>query len=97
MPPIEIGPLRPVGAVPSRNGQEAAPLRASAAKAAPGSPARAPSTAMEAGDALDPGRAPVDSDRVAEIRNAVEQGRYPVIPARIADAMIAAGILLRTR
>ena len=42
-------------------------------------------------------RAPVDADRVAEIRRAVEQGRYPVIPARIADAMIAAGLLLRTQ
>lgn len=41
--------------------------------------------------------APVDSDRVAVIRKAVEEGRYPVVPARIADAMIAAGHLLRTR
>lgn len=39
--------------------------------------------------------APVDEDRVAEIRHAVEQGRYPVVPTRIADAMIAAGYLLR--
>ena len=39
--------------------------------------------------------APVDEDRVAEIRRAVEQGRYPVVPTRIADAMIAAGFLLR--
>ena len=40
--------------------------------------------------------APVDADRVAMIRKAVEQGRYPVVPSRIADAMIAAGYLLRT-
>lgn len=40
---------------------------------------------------------PVDADRVAEIRKAVEQGRYPVVPAKIADAMIAAGYLLRTK
>jgi negative regulator of flagellin synthesis FlgM len=46
--------------------------------------------------AFDPGDAPVDVDRVAEIRKAVEQGHYPVIPARVADAMIAAGLLLRT-
>ena len=41
--------------------------------------------------------APVDHDRVREIRQAVEQGRYPVLPTQIADAMIAAGYLLRSR
>jgi len=41
--------------------------------------------------------APVDADRVAEIRKAIEDGRYPVVPTRIADAMIAAGLLLRTK
>lgn len=41
--------------------------------------------------------APVDHDRVAEIRKAVEQGRYPVLPAKIADAMIAAGYLLKIK
>jgi len=39
--------------------------------------------------------APVDQDRVNEIRRAIETGRYPVVPAKIADAMIAAGLLLR--
>ena len=45
-----------------------------------------------AGDA-----APVDIDRVSVIRKAVEEGRYPVLPTRIADAMIAAGFLLRNK
>ena len=40
---------------------------------------------------------PVDAERVAEIRRAIEQDRYPVIPFRVADAMIAAGLLLRTK
>lgn len=39
----------------------------------------------------------IDHDRVAEIRKAIEQGRYPVVPTQIADAMIAAGFLLRTK
>ena len=30
------------------------------------------------------------------IRHAIETGKYPVIPAKIADAMIAAGMLLRS-
>ena len=41
--------------------------------------------------------APIDADRVAEIRKAIEEDRYPVVPARIADAMIAAGLLLRIK
>lgn len=45
---------------------------------------------------LDPGQPPVDSERVAEIRKAIEQGTYPIVPAKVADAMIAAGLLLRT-
>lgn len=79
----------------------ATPLRGSD-PAVSSSPARsgsikagaAPSTG--AATPLSGGEAPVDADRVAEIRKAVEQGRYPIVPARIADAMIAASFLLRT-
>ena len=42
------------------------------------------------------GAPPVDANRVAAIRQAVEEGSYPLIPTRIADAMIAAGHILRT-
>ncbi|MBC2665626.1 flagellar biosynthesis anti-sigma factor FlgM [Novosphingobium flavum] len=48
-------------------------------------------------EALDPGQAPVDAERVAVIRHAIESGTYPVIPTKIADAMIAAGMLLRAQ
>jgi negative regulator of flagellin synthesis FlgM len=34
--------------------------------------------------------APVDVDRVALIKDAVESGRYPLSPASVADALIAA-------
>ena len=36
--------------------------------------------------------APVDQDRVAQIRKALENNTYPLIPAEIADAVIAAGL-----
>ena len=45
---------------------------------------------------LDAGSMPVDAERVGEIRRAIESGRYPLVPARVADAMIAAGMLLRS-
>lgn len=41
--------------------------------------------------------APIDAERVATIRKALEDGRYPVIPMRVSDAMIAAGLLLRVK
>ncbi|NCP19832.1 MAG: flagellar biosynthesis anti-sigma factor FlgM [Erythrobacter sp.] len=40
-----------------------------------------------AGDA-----APVDADRVAEIRKAIKDGTYPLLPVEIADGIIAAGL-----
>lgn len=79
---MPIGPLRPLPDPLARQ----AP--------APREPAAAASKA--AARPTDPGVPPVDSGRVAEIRKAVETGRYPVTPARVADALIAAGLLLRT-
>ncbi|HNJ47835.1 MAG TPA: flagellar biosynthesis anti-sigma factor FlgM [Novosphingobium sp.] len=93
MPPIEIGPggpqaARALGAVEARIARNPA----GTAKAAPA----ASQSPVAVSDVLDPGHAPVDADRVAEIRKAIEKGTYPILPAKIADAMIAAGILLRS-
>ncbi len=44
---------------------------------------------------LDPGPAPVDAERVTAIRKAIEAGTYPLLPAKVADAIIAASLLLR--
>jgi negative regulator of flagellin synthesis FlgM len=90
MPPIEMTPLRPVGAIASQT------PRAVDAKGGSPAPATQAKPAVTAADALDPGTPPVDAERVAEIRKAIESGSYPVIPARVADAMIAAGFLLRS-
>ena len=45
---------------------------------------------------LDVGEVPVDGERVGEIRKAIRNGTYPLLPTKVADAIIAAGILLRT-
>ncbi len=44
-------------------------------------------SAPKAGDA-----APVDADRVSQIRKAIEDGTYPLLPTEIADGIIAAGL-----
>lgn len=92
MPSIELGPTRPVRAVETRitrheGGQPRQPAKA-------GEPAQPP---IVTSNPLDAGDAPVDVQRVDEIRKAIETGDYPLVPAKIADAMIAAGFLLRYR
>jgi negative regulator of flagellin synthesis FlgM len=89
MPPIELGPTRPIGAIDARVARHAGGQREQAGRA----DKTAPTVALS--DALTVGEPPVDTDRIAVIRKAVETGEYPVVPARIADAMIAAGLLLR--
>jgi len=95
MPPIELGPARPVSAVDVRLARSADWL-ATAAADQPASNAPSAPSALFSSSALDPGAAPVDVERVSLIRHAVEKGEYPLIPARVADAMIAAGMLLRS-
>lgn len=89
MPPIEMGPARPIGAIDVRIARQAGGFRE------PAKTTGEPSSAVALSDVLDPGEAPVDTDRVEMIKKAVETGQYPVLPAKIADAMIAAGLLLR--
>lgn len=96
MPPIELGPSGPhapraVGGVDARIARTAA-----GAADKPASQSASAAATVVRSDALDAGEAPVNSERVSEIRKAIEEGNYPVIPMRVADAMIAAGFLLRS-
>ncbi len=92
MPPIELGSALPVGAVKSNTVRTAQGGGGRAENAA-----NSPSATVQIGsDMLDPGPAPVDAERVQVIRKAVEDGTYPLVPAKVADAIIAAGLLLRS-
>lgn len=86
MPSFEIGPTRAVGATTNRvapDAREHAPRQAST-----------PDVKV-ASSPVSAGQPPVDVERVAHVRKAIEDGTYPIVPTKIADAMIAAGILLR--
>lgn len=90
--PIELGPTRPAGAVEAWTPRTAGGTPARSAKA------EKVSAEVVRSDALDAGETPpVDTERVSTIRRAIETGTYPVIPFKVADAMIAAGLLLRTK
>jgi len=94
MPSIELSKLQAISSVRAlsesdRARSEQAP--ASRAEASKASAAR-PGVAIEIGARIDAAQPPVDSDRVAEIRDALRDGTYPLVPTRIADAMIAARV-----
>ena len=87
--PGRVGVARAVGAVDPR-----------AVRAAGGETRQSNGVARSVGpvrphEPLDLGPMPVDAERVGEIRRAIASGKYPLLPAHVADAMIAAGILLR--
>ena len=90
MPPIEVGPTRAISAIEARMARQANVNGGRPAEVGKNEPA------VVSNHTADPGEPPVDAERVAAIRKAVEAGTYPVMPARIADAMIAAGLILRS-
>jgi negative regulator of flagellin synthesis FlgM len=102
MSSFEIGAPRPVGPVQVKTvtNAKAAPAAAAPGTVEPQTPAVADvgvGAQVQRSSALDAGsNPPVDVERVKDIRQAIEKGSYPLVPARIADAMIAAGMLLRT-
>ena len=86
---IELGPARPVGAIDVKIARQAS------GQVNRDEPHEEISASVVMSEALDPGAPPVDVERVDLIRKAIEAGDYPLVPTKIADAMIAAGILLR--
>ena len=94
MSSFEIGASRPVGAV-QLNPVQPAKQSVPGQNPAPTPAATSATPQVETSLSTDAGPVPVDQARVAEIRQAVQNGTYPVIPAKISDAMIAAGALLQ--
>lgn len=95
MPPIELGPSRPVSAVDVRIARSAGVKQETPGRAETPRADASKATTVVRSAALDAGEAPVDVERVSQIRKAVESGTYPLIPAKVSDAIIAAGYLLR--
>ncbi len=81
-----VGPLRPAarelaGEKPAMRGQQAIG-------------AVYQGVSVQTGVKVSAGAAPVDADRVAEIRQALREGSYPLVPSQITDAIIAARHML---
>ena len=93
--PIETGPAR-IGTARAIGALDPWAARAAAGAARPGNGIARSVGPVVRSEPLAVGPIPVDGERVQQIRRAIEQGNYPLIPAKVADAMIAAGMLLRT-
>lgn len=84
-----------IGSRPVTNGRPVAPVTRVEATSAVDA-ATAEETSMSSAGALTAAAAdmaaspPVDSDRVAQIRRAVQNGTFPIYPGKIADWLIAA-------
>lgn len=101
MPPIEVAAPSATSAITrlARNagGDSASSAAASTANATVATTAStAAAASVQTSSALDAGSVPVDQDRVSQIRDAIRSGNYPLVPAKIGDAMIAAGMFLRS-
>lgn len=85
-----VDPLsRKAGAIADRR---VAPVAPASAVTAPRPTTAATPTVQSAAAELTSSmaaRPPVDSERVAKIRKAIEDGRFPIVPATIADRLLA--------
>ncbi len=95
MPPIETGPTRPIGRIDPVSSNWSTARTAGGSLKRMTNAEKAEATVV-LGNAFNPGEAPVDAERVALIRQAIADGSYPIIPMTVADAIIAAGLILRS-
>lgn len=93
MPSIELSKLPGISPARALATSDRAQIDARPHGAAPGK-APADGISVEVSAASDAISPPVDAERVREIRDALRDGSYPLVPARIADAMIAAQVSL---
>lgn len=97
MPSVELSKPSALGTPRLTAAGERAPIEARSPVGSAASTAAAASPAgvsLEVTAANAPPAPPIDAERVAEIRNALRKGSYPLLPAKIADAMIAAQVSL---
>ena len=93
MPSVELSKLSGVAAPRAVTAGERAQIEPRAASAAAAAAAPTPAgISLEVTAANAAATPPVDAERVAEIRAALQDGSYPLVPAKIVDAMIAAQV-----
>jgi negative regulator of flagellin synthesis FlgM len=93
MTSVELSKLQGISASRAVATSERAQIETRAgAPRSSGAPASAPGVSVEIGEAASAVSAPVNAERVQEIRAALKDGSYPLVPTKIVDAMIAAQV-----
>jgi negative regulator of flagellin synthesis FlgM len=93
MPSVELSKLQGIAAPRAVSTSERAQIETRAGAASRPAAATSAGVSVEIGGAVDAAAsAPVDAERVAEIRAALQDGSYPLVPTKIVDAMIAAQV-----
>jgi negative regulator of flagellin synthesis FlgM len=94
MPSVELSKLPGISAPRALSSSERAQIEARSTAGAPRVATPASGISLEVTAATDSATPPVDNERVQQIRSALRDGSYPLVPAKIADAMIAAQVSL---
>lgn len=92
MPSIELSKLQGIAAPRAAQTSDRAQIETRTGAASRPAAASGGGVRVEIGGAVDAASPPVDAERVAEIRAALQDGSYPLVPTKIADAMIAAQV-----
>jgi len=93
MPSFDLSKLQAVTGPKPVSGTDRNALQSavvSGGKPANASPVADNGVALEVGKSMEAAQPPVDTDRIAAIRDALRNDSYPLVPTKIADAMIAA-------
>ena len=99
MPSVELSKLPGISAVRALGTSDRTAIEPRPASMAGGARGAAAAAGISleigaAGDAATTTTAPVDAERVSQIRAALKDGSYPLVPTKIVDAMIAAQVSL---
>ena len=94
MPSVELSKLQGITAARALSESDRAQLSARSDSAAKAGTVVAgkPGVAIEVSSAIDTATPPVETERVEQIRKALQDGTYPLVPAKVADAIIAARV-----
>lgn len=91
MPSVELSKLQGIAVTRAVATSERAQIETRAG-APRSSAAPTPGVSVEIGEISSAASAPVNAERVQEIRAALKDGSYPLVPTKIVDAMIAAQV-----
>lgn len=94
MPSVELNKLAGISPARSLSESERAQTAARTPVATPRPAAPAAGISVEVSAPAADTAPPVDAERVQQIRSALKDGSYPLVPAKIADAIIAAQVSL---